>query len=53
MTDAFPSLATRLQAALGDRYRLERELGQGGMAIVWLAADVKLRRRVAIKVLRP
>jgi serine/threonine-protein kinase len=47
------ALAARLQAALGDRYRLERELGAGGMAIVWLAEDVKHRRRVAIKLLRP
>ena len=39
-------------AALGDRYRVERELGRGGMAIVFLAEDLKHRRRVAIKVLR-
>jgi predicted ATPase/tRNA A-37 threonylcarbamoyl transferase component Bud32 len=39
--------------ALGDRYRIERELGRGGMATVWLAEDVKHRRRVAIKVLSP
>ena len=48
MTD---SLA-RLTAALGDHYRVERELGQGGMATVYLAEDVKHRRKVAIKVLR-
>ncbi len=43
----------RLAAALADRYRLERELGQGGMATVYLAHDLKHDRRVAIKVLRP
>jgi dienelactone hydrolase len=45
--------AARLQAALADRYRLERELGRGGMAIVWLANDLKHDRAVAIKVVRP
>jgi Tol biopolymer transport system component len=43
----------RLAAALADRYRLERELGAGGMATVYLAADLKHHRQVAIKVLRP
>jgi serine/threonine-protein kinase len=43
----------RLAAALSDRYRIERELGQGGMATVYLAEDIKHRRQVAIKVLRP
>src|SRR3954465_6542670 len=42
-----------LRTALGDRYRLERELGQGGMATVYLAEDLKHRRKVAIKVLKP
>jgi serine/threonine-protein kinase len=42
-----------LRASLADRYRLERELGQGGMATVYLALDLKHQRRVAIKVLRP
>ena len=42
-----------LAAALADRYRIERELGQGGMATVYLAEDLKHRRRVAVKVLRP
>ena len=43
----------RLNVALADRYRLERELGAGGMATVYLAHDLKHDRRVAIKVLRP
>jgi eukaryotic-like serine/threonine-protein kinase len=43
----------RLIAALADRYRLERELGAGGMATVYLAHDLKHDRKVAIKVLRP
>ena len=46
-------LVTRLQAALADRYRLDRELGQGGMATVYLAEDLKHHRKVAVKVLRP
>jgi serine/threonine-protein kinase len=44
---------SRLVAALADRYQLERELGQGGMATVYLAQDLKHRRKVALKVLRP
>ena len=43
----------QLATALGDRYRVERELGQGGMAVVFLAEDLKHRRRVAIKLLKP
>jgi serine/threonine protein kinase/formylglycine-generating enzyme required for sulfatase activity/cephalosporin-C deacetylase-like acetyl esterase len=43
----------RLVAALGQRYRLERELGAGGMATVLLAQDLKHHRKVAIKVLDP
>ena len=42
----------RLQAALADRYLLERELGRGGMATVYLARDLRHERKVAIKVLR-
>jgi TolB-like protein len=43
----------RVAAALADRYRIERELGAGGMATVYLAHDLKHDRDVAIKVLRP
>src|SRR5436309_2024154 len=43
----------RLQAALADRYAIEHELGRGGMATVYLAQDLKHRRLVAIKVLKP
>jgi serine/threonine protein kinase len=43
----------RLTAALADRYEIERELGGGGMATVYLARDLKHDREVAIKVLRP
>ncbi len=42
-----------LKAALADRYRIERALGRGGMATVYLAEDLKTRRKVAIKVLKP
>ena len=43
----------RLAAALADRYTIERELGVGGMATVYLAEDLKHKRKVAVKVLRP
>ncbi len=49
MSDAL----TRLAAALADRYRVERELGAGGMATVYLAEDLKHKRKVALKVLKP
>ncbi|HEX6941585.1 MAG TPA: protein kinase [Gemmatimonadaceae bacterium] len=47
------SIPDRLSTALADRYRIERELGAGGMATVYLAHDVRHDRRVALKVLRP
>jgi serine/threonine-protein kinase len=43
----------RLKAALADRYTIEREIGSGGMATVYLAQDLKHDREVAVKVLRP
>ncbi len=46
-------LQSRLQAAVGDAYRIDRELGGGGMSRVFLAEDVELGRRVVIKVLPP
>ena len=44
---------TRLNAALEGRYRIEAELGEGGMATVYLADDIKHERKVALKVLKP
>jgi serine/threonine-protein kinase len=49
MSDPIP----RLNAALEGRYRIERELGEGGMATVFLADDLKHERKVAVKVLKP
>ena len=46
-------LFERVKAALADRYTIELEIGRGGMATVYLSEDVKHRRKVAVKVLRP
>jgi serine/threonine-protein kinase len=46
-------VAERLRASLGHRYRVEREVGEGGMAVVYLARDLRHDRPVALKVLRP
>jgi hypothetical protein len=48
-----PHLLDQLASGLADRYRIERELGSGGMATVYLAHDVRHDRKVAIKVLKP
>ncbi len=48
-----PELLGRLQGALSDRYRIEREIGSGGMATVYLAQDLRHDRRVALKLMRP
>jgi eukaryotic-like serine/threonine-protein kinase len=48
-----PTAFERLSVALADRYVLQREIGSGGMATVYLAKDVRHQRRVAIKVLKP
>ncbi len=49
MTDTFD----RLKTALADGYAIQEEIGAGGMATVYLAKDLKLHRKVAVKVLRP
>jgi tetratricopeptide (TPR) repeat protein len=48
-----PDLLDRLKTALANRYRVDREIGRGGMATVYLAEDLKHHRPVALKVLRP
>lgn len=53
MTVEAEELVARLQAALGTHYRIERELGRGGMGTVFLATDTSLDRPVAVKVMHP
>jgi len=50
---ALPDLRSVLERGFAGAYRLERELGRGGMATVWLGHDLKHDREVAIKVVRP
>ena len=51
--DVEPGIEIAVRAGLADRYVIERELGRGGMATVYLARDVRHDRPVAIKVMRP
>src|SRR5574338_1582694 len=53
MGGAMSEAQIRLATALADRYRIERELGAGGMATVYLAQDLRHDRQVALKVLKP
>ena len=46
-------LLDQLKAGLADRYTVEREIGRGGMATVFLAEEIHPRRKVAIKVMSP
>jgi formylglycine-generating enzyme required for sulfatase activity/tRNA A-37 threonylcarbamoyl transferase component Bud32 len=46
-------LAQRLQAVIGENYKIEKTLGAGGFAVVYLARDIHLKRRLAVKVLSP
>ena len=48
-----PSPVDDLRAALAGRYEIDRQIGQGGMATVYLADDLRHERKVAVKVLRP
>ena len=48
-----PELTERLQSGFGASYRIERQLGGGGMSYVFVADETALGRKVAVKVLRP
>jgi serine/threonine-protein kinase len=48
-----PTAIDRLASAVADRYAVREEIGRGGMAVVYLAEDLKHHRKVALKVLRP
>ena len=48
-----PEITSRLSTALADRYKIESHLGEGGIANVYLAHDLKHDRKVAVNVLRP
>ena len=52
MTDQRSDTVVRLNVALEGRYRIDRELGEGGMATVYLANDLRHERKVAVKVLK-
>ena len=45
--------ATRISSAVADKYAIDREIGRGGMATVYLAHDIRHNRNVALKVLNP
>jgi len=53
MEGRLPTVNARLAEALNDRYRIGQEIGQGGMATVYLAHDIRHDRDVAVKVLHP
>ena len=53
ITQSDAELRSHVERVLAPMYELERELGRGGMGIVFLAKDVRLKRRVAIKLLPP